>query len=245
MAHKNFPPHPGYYLTQTAEDKWGIAYWDGVKWWSDEQQDKKTMFGIKYEWIKAWHPLPTEEKVYSENEKAILLLKCMLESTTAFFAYEEQDGTITAGTYGKEDTGKDLQTIADKTSAMLLRLTEYYLKQDYADRDVSVAPLVRVITEAAIRIPELREKIKAGILKTEIIRDERRCGNTTRLVDYYIQQIFDNPGKEISPCDHAQRPNNDMNRFLSETVYKRLQNEHPWQMQFITYIGLTFKYQPK
>jgi len=52
------PNKKGYYLTKTIEDKWGIAYWDGIKFWDDPNQDGKLAFGIKREFIKLWFTLP-------------------------------------------------------------------------------------------------------------------------------------------------------------------------------------------
>jgi len=52
------PSEKGYYLTKTIEDKWGIAYWDGHKFWDDPAQNGKLAFGIKREYIKEWYSLP-------------------------------------------------------------------------------------------------------------------------------------------------------------------------------------------
>lgn len=52
------PTKKGYYLTKTIKDKWGIAYWDGVKFWDDSNQDGTLLFGIKREFIKKWYSLP-------------------------------------------------------------------------------------------------------------------------------------------------------------------------------------------
>ena len=53
------PIKKDYYLIKTIEDKWGIAYWDGIKFWDYPNQDGKLSFGIKREWIKEWHNLPS------------------------------------------------------------------------------------------------------------------------------------------------------------------------------------------
>lgn len=53
------PQEKDYYLTKTIENKWGICYWDGVKFWDDPNQDGKLSFGIKRDWIKEWHVLPS------------------------------------------------------------------------------------------------------------------------------------------------------------------------------------------
>lgn len=58
ITHQVDPEIKDYYLTKTIEDKWAVAYWDGVKFWDDPNQDGKLNFGIKREWIKEWHSLP-------------------------------------------------------------------------------------------------------------------------------------------------------------------------------------------
>lgn len=52
------PSKSGYYLTKTKEDKWGIAFWDGNKFWDDPNQDGKLAFGIRRDFIKEWYLLP-------------------------------------------------------------------------------------------------------------------------------------------------------------------------------------------
>ena len=52
------PAENGYYLTKTEENKWGIAYWDGNKFWDDPAQDGKLSFGIRRDFIKEWYLLP-------------------------------------------------------------------------------------------------------------------------------------------------------------------------------------------
>ena len=53
------PSEIGYYLTKTENDKWGIAYWDGKKFWDDPAQDGKIAFGIRRDFIKEWYLLPS------------------------------------------------------------------------------------------------------------------------------------------------------------------------------------------
>jgi len=47
-----------YYLVLTIFDKWAILLWKD-KWWSDECQDEKLMFGIKDEFVKTYYSMPT------------------------------------------------------------------------------------------------------------------------------------------------------------------------------------------
>jgi hypothetical protein len=66
---KKLPKDKGYYLTKTIEDKWGVTWWDGIKWWDDPNQDGKLSFELKQEWIKDWYFLPVEcGKLESELE---------------------------------------------------------------------------------------------------------------------------------------------------------------------------------
>lgn len=57
----------------------------------------------------------------------------------------------------------------------------------------------------------------------------RRTGASTRLVDYYVQELF-NTGKVIVK-DHCDTTN--AHRFLFRTFLKRLQLEHPHIMDDI------------
>ena len=55
------PLKKGYYLTKTVKDKWRIAYWDGVKFWDDRDQDGILLFGIERKFIKKWYSLPLKQ----------------------------------------------------------------------------------------------------------------------------------------------------------------------------------------
>ena len=53
----------------------------------------------------------------------------------------------------------------------------------------------------------------------------RKSGRTTRLVDEYIQLLFDvNKGETIKVSDHY--PSNDAHRMLLDKIANRLKNEH-------------------
>lgn len=54
---------------------------------------------------------------------------------------------------------------------------------------------------------------------------DRSTGRTTRLVDYYIQQLFQNKGAYVVICDHYDSVNS--HRRLYDLVVNRLQTEHP------------------
>lgn len=53
----------------------------------------------------------------------------------------------------------------------------------------------------------------------------RATGRTTRLVDYYIQELFNNPNSEIEIIDHTN--NQQSNVHLTQMILRRLDNEHP------------------
>ena len=53
----------------------------------------------------------------------------------------------------------------------------------------------------------------------------RATGRTTRLVNKYVQQLFQNPNIEIKIRDH--HPSTKSNRLLFMRILKRMVNEHP------------------
>ena len=62
------------------------------------------------------------------------------------------------------------------------------------------------------------------------MEDNRKSGRTTRLIDNYIQLLFEvDKGELIKVRDHY--PSNDAHRQLLDKIIKRLKNEHPG-MQF-------------
>ena len=56
-----------------------------------------------------------------------------------------------------------------------------------------------------------------------LLSDQRRCGNTTRIADKVIQDLF--KGKLCRVLDH--HPTELMARFLMGIVVKRIAQEHP------------------
>lgn len=59
----------------------------------------------------------------------------------------------------------------------------------------------------------------------DIWNDEYRCtGRTTRLADYYVQQLLNNPNKEIEIIDHWD--NIKAHIQLTTTILHRLFDEH-------------------
>lgn len=54
----------------------------------------------------------------------------------------------------------------------------------------------------------------------------RRTGRTTRLVDKYIQQLFDKPGEWVVVVDHVEEGNEVDNRHIWHLINKRLAVEH-------------------
>jgi len=65
------------------------------------------------------------------------------------------------------------------------------------------------------------------------MENNRRIGNTTRLVDYYIQHLFNNPGDEIKIVDHYDvKP---AHRYLLDRIINRLQLEHKSRVFIVDY----------
>lgn len=54
---------------------------------------------------------------------------------------------------------------------------------------------------------------------------DKSTGRTTRLIDYYIQQLFQNKGEYVVICDHYDSVNS--HRRLFDLIVNRLQTEHP------------------
>jgi len=64
------------------------------------------------------------------------------------------------------------------------------------------------------------------------MEDKRKSGRTTRLIDSYIQLLFEvDKGTNVKVRDHY--PSNDAHRQLLEKIVRRLKNEHE---------GLEFEY---
>lgn len=62
------------------------------------------------------------------------------------------------------------------------------------------------------------------------MEDKRKSGRSTRLVDQYIQLLFEvDKGTNVKVRDHY--PSNDAHRQLLDRIIKRLKNEHP-DLQF-------------
>ena len=52
----------------------------------------------------------------------------------------------------------------------------------------------------------------------------RATGRTTRLVDYYIQELFNNPNSEIEIIDHHNTQQS--NIHLTQMILRRMYEEH-------------------
>lgn len=59
-----------------------------------------------------------------------------------------------------------------------------------------------------------------------IIMSNRRTGNTTRLVDYYIQELFINYKAEVVDHYPEEKPRGNGMTYLMQRIVQRLQNEH-------------------
>ncbi|HRP33525.1 MAG TPA: hypothetical protein PKV73_16630 [Agriterribacter sp.] len=53
---------------------------------------------------------------------------------------------------------------------------------------------------------------------------KRRCGNTTRQVDEWVQQLFN--GEDVYVVDHAHKEGNIASRCAFDILVRRLSNEH-------------------
>ncbi len=58
----------------------------------------------------------------------------------------------------------------------------------------------------------------------EIILPYRKCGNTTRQVDEWVQQLFQSGS--ILVVDHAHRDGNAANQHAERVLFRRLSSEH-------------------
>ena len=52
----------------------------------------------------------------------------------------------------------------------------------------------------------------------------RGTGRTTRLVDYYIQELFNHPNEEVEIIDHTNTRQS--NTHLTQLILQRMYNEH-------------------
>ena len=52
----------------------------------------------------------------------------------------------------------------------------------------------------------------------------KATGRTTRLVDYYIQELFNHPNEEVEIIDHTNTQQS--NTHLTQLVLQRMYNEH-------------------
>jgi hypothetical protein len=53
------PKKDGYYTAYIEDERSFIAHWKDNKWWADDSQDGKTLFGLKDNFIKSWlEPIP-------------------------------------------------------------------------------------------------------------------------------------------------------------------------------------------
>ena len=55
-------------------------------------------------------------------------------------------------------------------------------------------------------------------------KDEKATGRTTKLADYYIQELFNNPNKEIEITDHTDTQQS--NVHLTQIILRRVYEEH-------------------
>lgn len=92
-------------------------------------------------------------------------------------------------------------------------------------------PLISSSTLDKDQIDKLFKDFKQGITlynSTPDLFDDsdsnRATGRTTRLVDYYIQKLFNNPNEEIEIIDHYNIQQS--NIHLTQMILRRLYEEH-------------------
>lgn len=77
----------------------------------------------------------------------------------------------------------------------------------------------------------------------ELIKPEpqpgRRVGNTTRLIDYYIQVLFTQWKAEVIDHHPEDNPRGNGMTYLVERIVQRLQNEHRMSNRDFTVKGKT------
>lgn len=60
---------------------------------------------------------------------------------------------------------------------------------------------------------------------TSFLKDiNRSTGKTTRLIDYYIQELYNNPNSPIKIIDHCDHPQS--SKYLIKAILRRLNSEH-------------------
>ena len=70
------------------------------------------------------------------------------------------------------------------------------------------------------------------------MEENRQTGRTTRLVDFYIQELYNNSNKEIIIKDHYE--NNESNRYLLSRIKYRLEKEHIGDSFRFTITSITY-----
>jgi hypothetical protein len=73
-------------------------------------------------------------------------------------------------------------------------------------------------------------KINETYLNLADIKNNRECGNSTRLIDTYIQEFFNKPEKWILIRDHNEKDRNSL--ILRNKVTARLFNEHNLRVNY-------------
>ena len=106
----------------------------------------------------------------------------------------------------------------------------YFLNTNNLTLDLNFFGDIKQIREIRYATKE-EEEILLNILEEKDlmwysgkIQSVRATGRTTRLIDSYIQELFNNPNKEIEIRDHHYF--NNENLILANKICKRLYSEH-------------------
>lgn len=71
----------------------------------------------------------------------------------------------------------------------------------------------------------MNDEKKYDIIKQISELSTRATGRSTRLIDEYIQKLFENRGQWIKIYDHYE--SKQAHNILANKIIKRIQNEHP------------------
>lgn len=81
-----------------------------------------------------------------------------------------------------------------------------------------------LLEECNIAISQILISLYEELMKKLDEHKHRATGRTTRLADYFIQELFKNPGVFITITDHSD--NKQSNDILTNLIQSRLFNEH-------------------
>lgn len=76
----------------------------------------------------------------------------------------------------------------------------------------------------------MEEVLNEILNKAPTVQEDRASGKTTRLADFYIQELFTNKGTPVKIVDHSSGgEDHNANRHLCGIIINRLFGEHAYQ----------------